>query len=322
MKFNYSALAVSLLVAFGSANAFAADSETPPNPKAGECYARVYIAPQTETTYQTVVKKEASSRIVVKPATYGTVDETVLVREASTKLMVKPATYKQVTETIVVKPATTRLQVVPATYTTASETVVVREASTQWKRGRAWLGKAISTRSAGSSSGQVDDDVMCLVEIPAVTKIVTRRVEATPATTKTITIPAVSKTITKTVVDTPASTYEVAVPAVYKTVKVTKEVTPPQESVVAIPAEYSKVAQTKTISEGSHEWRSILCETNATPATIKSLQSALDKAGYNPGPIDGIVRTSTMRAVNAYQKAKGLPVDPYINMETVKSLGL
>ena len=29
-----------------------------------------------------------------------------------------------------------------------------------------------------------------------------------------------------------------------------------------------------------------------------------------------------MRAVNAYQRAKGLPVDRYLNVETVKSLGV
>lgn len=322
MKLQYSSLALSLMIAFGSATAFAADNDTPPNPKAGECYARVYIPPQTETSYEQVVTREATKKIMVEPAVYGTEQETVLVSEASKKLMVKPATYKTVTEEIVVRPASTRLEVVPATYTTKTETVVVKEASTQWKRGRAWLGQAINTKTYTSNDGRVDDEVMCLVEIPAVTKQVTTRVEATPATTRTITIPEVRKTITKRVVDTPASTYEVEIPAQYKTVTVTKMITPPQEKVLEIPAVYGQVAKTKTISEGSYEWRSILCETNATPMKIKSLQQALSTAGYNPGPIDGIIRNQTMQAVNAYQKAKGLPVDQYINMETVKSLGL
>ena len=37
-------------------------------------------------------------------------------------------------------------------------------------------------------------------------------------------------------------------------------------------------------------------------------QRALLAAGYDPGPIDGVIREQTMRAVNAYQAAKGLPV--------------
>jgi hypothetical protein len=322
MKLNYSAITISMMLAFGSVSVFAADNDTPPNPKAGECYARVYTPPKTQTTYEQVVVKEATKQISVVPAVYGTGQETVLVSEASKKLMVKPATYKTVTEEIVVKPASTRLEVIPATYTTKTETIVVSEARTEWKRGRAWLGKAINTKTYASENGVVDDDVMCLVEIPAVTKQVTTRVEATPATTREVVIPEVKKTITKRVVDEPASTYEVEIPAQYNTVTVTKVVTPPQERVIEIPAVYGQVAKTKTVSEGTHEWRSILCETNATPVMIKNLQSALMKAGYNPGPIDGVIRNSTMRAVNMYQSAKGLPVDPYINMETVKSLGL
>jgi len=35
-----------------------------------------------------------------------------------------------------------------------------------------------------------------------------------------------------------------------------------------------------------------------------------------------VVRAQTMKAVNDYQAAKGLPVDAYLNLETVKSLGV
>ncbi len=322
MKFNYSATAVALMMALGS-TAYAMDAnDIPPNPQPGECYARVYIPPQSETTYDTVVTREASQKIRVTPAKYGTETQRVLVKEATTKLQVVPATYKTVTEEIIVKPASTRLSVVPATYKNVTETVVVKEATTQWKRGKAWLGKAIDTKTLASSKGRVDDDVMCLVTIPAVTKTVTRRIVDTPATTREVTIPAVSKTVTKRVVATPASTREVPVPAVYKNIKVTTLVSPPSEQAIDIPATYGKVAKTRQISEGSHEWRSILCETNATPTTIRSLQSALKKAGHYNGPIDGLIKTRTMSGVNSYQRANNLPVDPYINMETVKALGV
>ena len=45
-------------------------------------------------------------------------------------------------------------------------------------------------------------------------------------------------------------------------------------------------------------------------------------AGFNPGPVNGELRAATMQAVNAYQQSKGLPVDGYLNLETVKSLGV
>ena len=61
---------------------------------------------------------------------------------------------------------------------------------------------------------------------------------------------------------------------------------------------------------------------NAPRETLQQIQRALKAAGPAPGPIDGLLTVQTMRAVNAYQREKGLPVDPYLNMETVKSLGM
>ena len=364
MKLVSTAIAVALGGASGLANA--QQVELPPNPTAGECYARVFIPPTSEVSSQQVVLKAATKRVEIIPARYETVTQTVLAREESTRLQVLPATYETVTEEVMVKPETTRLQVIPATYKTVTEEVLVkpaskrlevipasyenvteqvmiREASTQWKRGRAWLGKARQVKAV--AGGRVDDDVMCLVEVPAEYRTVTTRVEKTPASTREIEIPAEYRTVTRQVVDTPASTREVKIPAVYKTitktvlvdpattrevkvpaeyktVKVTKMVEPPKEREIAIPAEYGTVTKTRLVSDGRYEWRTILCETNATPGKIKEIQRALDSAGFSPGPIDGVIRDQTMRAVNAYQGAKGLPVDPYLNVETVKALGV
>jgi peptidoglycan hydrolase-like protein with peptidoglycan-binding domain len=113
------------------------------------------------------------------------------------------------------------------------------------------------------------------------------------------TVQAVYKTVTHQVVDRPASTREVDVPAVYQA-----------------------VSQKVKVADASTEWRRVLCEVNATPTKIREIQTALKTAGYNPGPADGVVRPATMHAVNQYQAAKGLPVDPYMNLDTVKSLGV
>jgi len=55
---------------------------------------------------------------------------------------------------------------------------------------------------------------------------------------------------------------------------------------------------------------------------ITAIQSALQKAGHNPGSIDGVIGGDTMRAVNAFQRQKGLPVDKYLNIATVRALGV
>jgi peptidoglycan hydrolase-like protein with peptidoglycan-binding domain len=40
---------------------------------------------------------------------------------------------------------------------------------------------------------------------------------------------------------------------------------------------------------------------------VRSVQVALEDAGYDPGPIDGIIGRRTAAALVAFQKSKGLP---------------
>jgi hypothetical protein len=115
----------------------------PPNPKAGECYARVLI-----------------------PATFQTTQETMLKREASERIQVIPAEYETITEKLLVKQASTRVEVVPAVYETVTERVLDQPAHTVWKRGPASLhnGSGKILQVAGS---QDTGELMCLVEVPA-----------------------------------------------------------------------------------------------------------------------------------------------------------
>ena len=57
---------------------------------------------------------------------------------------------------------------------------------------------------------------------------------------------------------------------------------------------------------------------------FRSIEAALSTAGQNPGTVDGVVDSNTLNAIQAYQGAKGLPVDRgrYINIQTVKALGI
>ena len=116
----------------------------------------------------------------------------------------------------------------------------------------------------------------------------------------------------------------IEVPAEYQTVMVRKMVAPERQTTVAIPAEYDTVSRQVLRSTATAEWREVLCDNNASAATLSALQQALRNAGFDPGRIDGQVDPKTMSSVRAFQVARGLPVDGdrYINMETVKSLGV
>lgn len=314
-----------------NAEARAADSATassdksadaslfPPNPKAGECYARVLIPATYETRTEQVLTRDAAERIEVVPARYETVEETVMVREASTQLELIPAVFDEIQEQVLVKPASTKIVEVPAVYETVTERVVDTPAHTAWKKGPA------ATQSANVLSQSVTDtgEIMCLVEVPATYKTVQKRVLVTPARTEEVVIPAEYETVTKTVVKAPATTREVTIPAQYDTVKVTKLVSPADERRIAIPAEYETVTRSEKTSDESMEWRRVMCEVNMTRDNVVALQRALADKGYYKAGLDGVIGAQTLAAARSYALERNLPAGSnYIAMEVVESLDI
>ncbi|RMF85391.1 MAG: hypothetical protein D6736_17360 [Nitrospinota bacterium] len=260
----------------------------PPGAKPGECYARVFV-----------------------PATYKTETEKVLVKEASEKIEVIPAQYEWVEEKVLVQPASFKLEVVPAEFEEVEEKIIDQPAHTVWKKGRGLIERL------DFATGEI----MCLVNVPATYKTIKKQVLKKPATTRKVEIPAKYITIKKQVVKEPAKIRKIPVPAEYKTVKVRKLISPPQEKRIPVPAEYQTITKKIKVSEGRMEWRPVLCETNVTPKVVKSIQEALQKAGFDPGQIDGVLGRATMAAVESFQKAKGLPVGS-LTIETLNLLGV
>ncbi len=236
--------------------------------------------------------EEGYVREIKVPAEYRTITRTVVATPATVKEVEVPGTKKVVKTRVVSKPARTEETVIPATYKTVTRTVVDVPASSKE------------------------------IPIPAVMGTVERRVVDKPATTRQIPVAAVKQTITRRVVDKPASFREEMTPAVYKTV--TRQVidTPASTREFDVPAQMETLSYQFMVSEAKADRRAVLCETNATPAKIAEIQRALQQAGFNPGPINGTLRAQTMDAVNKYQQSKGLPVDGFLNLDTVKSLGV
>lgn len=309
------------LVETNSNNGYTNLANTPPSAKAGECYVNIYNKPVTESMSQQVLKTAASQKVDIIPASCAEGEETVLVKPATTMIEVVPATYGTAEEKVLVKPAGKRLVPVEAMFENKSEQVLVSEASTYWKRSTV----AEAARSGAREQVAGDDGyVLCLIEKTAVYKTVTNKVMTKGPSTREEEIPAEYTTVTKTVLKTPATKREVQLPAEYAKVKTTKLVSPASEKVTEIPATYDTVTSTKTVSAGSQEWRQILCSTNSTPTKLQEIENALSAAGQNPGVVDGVVDSTTLNAIQAYQSAKGLPLDKgrYINIQTVKALGI
>jgi peptidoglycan hydrolase-like protein with peptidoglycan-binding domain len=102
---------------------------------------------------------------------------------------------------------------------------------------------------------------------------------------------------------------------------VRKLVSAPTQKRIEIPAVIETVAKKVKVADERREWRSVLCETNMTPGVLTELQKALKAAGYNPGPIDGSIGAQTMRAVDEYQRAKGMERGG-LTLSTLKALGV
>ncbi len=110
----------------------------------------------------------------------------------------------------------------------------------------------------------------------------------------------------------------VVYPAEYKTVAVVKPIEVPKGE--NLPTLYQTVTEKVKVTDEQRRWEEILCEDHMTDCRIIEVQRALERGGYNPGPIDGIVGRQTMDAVNAFQKDFNLTVANYLTIETVEAL--
>ncbi len=322
--------------------------------KPGQCFHEHYTPATFETVYKDELVSEESYRIELVPARYEMVEERVLVAEETTRLVSVPATYKWAEEKVLVReayvdwkkgrgliekidnttgeimcrvevpaeykivkkqvvdqPARVEKQVIPAVYKTVKVRKMVAPASekkvlipAKYKKvGQQQLAEKghlvwHEVHDKSMSKNSRTGNRICLVEKPAQYRKVSKKVVVTPA---------------KTVVT--------EIPAVYKTVKVKVVESAAQERKVKIPAEYQQVSYQRKVSPGQLQWRQVLCETNTTPDVVRKLQSALERANFSPGKIDGVYGRSTAAAVESYQQAKGLATGG-LTYETLKSLGL
>ena len=262
----------------------------PPDPKPGECYARVIIPATYQAVIERVRTRDEGDRIKIIPAKYDIVDEPILIKEASTRLEVVDAQYEIVEEPVMIKPPTIELQVVDAVYETVLERVLVKEATiktievpaayedaeekvlvqeyrTEWKRATdIGTGGSVALASATQTiqrygdykvlKTRIEDTgvLMCLVEIPAIYEIIPKKVLVKKASTRTeeITGPAYEM-IEKKILKTPAMVRKVEKPAEYRMVEMIREISAETTREFDVPAEYRTVSVRRMVESAGKE---------------------------------------------------------------------
>jgi hypothetical protein len=285
--------------------------------------------PEFEWVEEKVLVKEASEKIVEIPAEYEEVTEKVLESPAYTTwkkgrglneridnatgeimcLVEVPAKYTEITKRVLKSPATTKKIEIPAEYKTVRVQKLVKpsaenrktieaEYQTVEKRVKVADAKVSWNLSGMSGDGEATGRTFCLAEVPAK-----------------------YRTITKQVVKEPATIKKVAVPATYKTMKMKKLVAPATEKRIPIPAKHKMVSKQSKVSDARMEWRQVLCETNTTRDLVMEIQKGLQQAGYDPGPVDGVLGGATMSAIDAYQRKNSLPTGG-LTIQVIEKLGI
>ena len=320
----------------------------------GACLSEYFVPAQFKNEEVRVLKTASYDKIEVEPAAYEWAEEKVLVKEATKKVVEVPAEFETVTEKVLVAPATTVWKAgrgpVQRIDNSTGEIMCLVEVPAKYKTvKRKVIKTAATTKEVEIPAEYAVQRVRKLVKpaqerrikVEPTYETLSKRVkvadqkffwhpawEDKPAAGKqtgnTLCLretAAKMETVKQRKVKTPASIKEVEIPAEYKMVKVRKLVSAPTKKRIEIPAVVESVPKKVKVAEERREWRSVLCETNMTKEILTGLQKALKAAGYNPGPIDGSIGAQTMRAVDDYQRAKGLERGG-LTLSTLESLGV
>ena len=275
MKIAYSKLLTGLLLPLATVSAGELPL-TPPNAKAGECYARVLTPAQYEKTEEKIIIKEATEEIIIEPAQYETVEKKVEVIPEVKKLVPVPAKYKEVIETVEVKPASRIWKT-----SLKKNALPVSQVLLDTIKAQGVDLDGVSPKTCYKEYYQpatykiVEEDVVIQNErneteiIPAQFETLEEKVEVIPASKKVVEIPAEYEYVEEKILVEEAKTVWkkgqnpaqklsgatgeimclVNVPAKYKTIKKLVVKSPARTEVQEVPAEVQTLAVQKVIAE-------------------------------------------------------------------------
>jgi hypothetical protein len=171
-------------------------ADLPPKARPGECWARVWVAPQFKTVSERVVVKEATEQLEIIPAKYEWVEERVCVKDSSKRLIEVPAEFSE-----------------------SEIKVKTEDAHTDWEVTNSDL-----CRLPDDQKNKLDGDkkmtksVFCLVDYPAQHETIQRKCQVRPPQVREEIIPAQYETVRREKLVSPATTRKVCIPAEYETI--------------------------------------------------------------------------------------------------------
>jgi len=325
MKRIYTAVAVTVLgtsvagLANGQTSVSGHTSNSPieqglPNGDPGDCFARVIIPATYDTIPQTVTTQDALNTLEIIPAQMANETLNIKTRDEGVRYIVRQPRYETITEQVMVRPAYEQLSIRPAQFETVTETITVGEPKKVWRPGR--------NLSAIQRTDPETGVIYCLIEEPAETRTVSRRVVRVPEQVETVTIPAEYKTVTKLVLADPGGVEQEPITAEYTDVAVSRLVSPATHTSVLQPAQTSTVDTRQLRTPERFEWVPVLCDTNTDRNTITSIQTALTERGYYTAAIDGAASPTTQSALTRFQQANGINHEGFVSLDTLQLLGL
>jgi peptidoglycan hydrolase-like protein with peptidoglycan-binding domain len=289
-------------------------TDVPPAANAGECYARVVTPAVYDTVQERVVVEEGRQAVAVTDPGFVPGARDYVARDASEELSVRQPTFRTVTEQVLVRPAYERLAVVPAEYNTVTETIVVREPRQVWRRG--------ANLSSIQRHDPITGEIYCLVTEPGETRTVTRRVLVRAEQVTRETVPAEYTTVTRQVMVDPGEVIRTPIAERRGSVATRELGAPATERAYNVPDRVGVVTRQVLRTPESFNWVQVLCDTNATPGAVRTIQSALQQRGLYRGSIDGIFGRGTLDAISSFQRAEGIPYQGYVTIETLERLGV
>ncbi|MDD2893981.1 MAG: peptidoglycan-binding domain-containing protein [Halothiobacillaceae bacterium] len=285
---------------------------TEPRLKAGECWAPTVILPRRVSTPLEIVTQDAVNDIKVRPAVIQPEQRSRIVREGTQTYRVEPPVFKMVTEKILLREEIRRTVVEPATFETREEKIEIEAAHEA----------LVPCRIPGQSSiGARPGQALCVKAMPARYKTLTRKILLKPETTREEIEPAIYREVSKWVVETPARTLPIELPEKTSPFTVQAIATPEQVDETQQPPTIANLNSTHFEGAASPTWRQTPCAGDLSPELIKQLQTALNKAGFPVGAVDGKLGDNTLRAVQSYQNKHGL-ASGALTLETMQHLGV
>jgi len=254
------------------------NTQTLPDAKPGECYAKVVTPAKFENRTEEVVVQEGSQRIEIVPAEFESVDQVVLVREASRELTATAIEYTDEFEKVEIRPAELNWEM--------SFGGATHPASPGALEGIASSGVNIDTVAANECFNEyytpaeyrIDDRRVLKraggerIEItPAVFETVEERITVRQASNRLVNVPAVYRTETESVLVEPArSVWKKGRGPLERIDDTTGEIM----CLVEIPARYETItrsvletsASTKTVDVPA-EYETMTVQRLVTPAT-------------------------------------------------------